>query len=315
MTDIQMPSMKNADKIVGAVLAIVAGALLIWGGIYVMPLLVELAKNTIVFIAELVVLAFLAIVFLDPNTWRSIYYKWKNISRNIRKAIVREDPLGTLDTVISRFVAKLETIDENLVQADGARKRQDKAIEDCLAKAAEEANLVRAAKNQGKSNNEIGQHAASSKRWEKAALEMRPQQEFLTKMMVRLEQARDLANSKINDLRDQKSVLAIRLESMQDGQQAVRGLKRLFGNNDDLIMQDMALEEIERQSFEAEAEIDQFMKVISPSLAAADLKREAEMAAAMEQFGGYVEAHQLPAGSEPLKLVAPRTDEAKVVNR
>jgi hypothetical protein len=87
----------------------------------------------------------------------------------------------------------------------------------------------------------------------------------------------------------------------------------VFGNNPDLEMQDLAIEEIQRQSFEAEAEIDQFMRVITPRLQQADLQRDADAIEAMEKLNAYT-AQSLPPAPEPLKLVGPKED-VKVVSR
>ena len=82
--------------------------------------------------------------------------------------------------------------------------------------------------------------------------------------------------------------MAMKLEALQDGAKAVKGFKRFFGANPDLEMQDLAVEEIERQSTEAEAEIDEFMRVMNPMLENADLKKNADALQAMEKFSSYL---------------------------
>jgi hypothetical protein len=278
---------KSSDKIVGYIL-IAAVAAALGGGLYVaLPYLIELAKNTIIFIGELAVLALLAIVFLDPSTWQNIYYKWRNISRNIRKAIIHEDPVGILATVIARLETRLGSIDDNIAKAVGAAKRQSKVIKQAFDQMTQELAMAKTAKAQGKEL-EIKQHAAAAGRWQKAAEDMQPMEATLLNMKTSLERARDLCASKCEDLRNQKQVLGLKLEALKDGQTAVRGFKRFFGANPDLEMQELAIEEIERQSAEAEAEIEQFIRVINPMLDTQDLRKSAEALAAMEKFNNYL---------------------------
>lgn len=305
--------MKGADKVTGLIILGVVGTALAVGLYYLLPFLIELAKNTIIFGLELVVLMTLAIVFLDKGTWTAIYYKWKTISRNLRKAIVREDPIGVLATVIARFATKLDKIDENITQAVGARHRQDNAILKAKACAAQEFDLAKAAKRMGKPDVEVSQHAAASDRWAKAADDMAPMAAMLANMQTGLERARDLCASRLSDLKSQKSVLQVKLEALQDSQNAVRSFKRFFGSNPDLEMQELAIEEIERQSTEAEAEIDQFMRVINPVLETADLQKQAEAQRAMDKFESYMSgAKALPAATTPLPTVTTVTSNQPV---
>src|SRR5262249_52914796 len=99
--------------------------------------------------------------------WTAIYYKWKNVSRNIRKAIAREDPIGVLATVIRKFEAKLDGIDENITQAVAALKRQKESIRQARQQADESFALVEQARRQGKSDAQIGMYAAGAGRWQR----------------------------------------------------------------------------------------------------------------------------------------------------
>lgn len=284
---------KSSDKAVGYAL-IALGALALGTGLYfALPILIELAKNTIILVGELVVLAFLAIVFLDKNTWTNIYYGWRNVSRKIRKTIIREDPVGILATVIARFQTKLEEIDENINKAVGAYKRHMSTIAKAEKAQKDELAFATVAQRAGK-DLETRQHATAAARWEKTADELRPMGDTLLNVKTSLERARDLCSTKLEDLSSQKQVLALKLEAMQDSQTAVRGFKRFFGNNPDLEMQDMAIEEIERQSNEAEAEIEQFIRVMNPMLDAADTKKQAEALAAMEKFNNFLGSQPAP---------------------
>ena len=86
--DIQQISLKKGEQAWSYGLAIV-GLLLLgsfgYGLFLVMPLLVALAKNTIIFFAELAVLFGMLVtaagIWSERETW---YYKWKNFVRRER---------------------------------------------------------------------------------------------------------------------------------------------------------------------------------------------------------------------------------------
>jgi len=312
-------AMKPADKVIGAIIGLVvlgAGGYGLWK---VLPVLIELAQNTIYFFAELVVLAILGIVFLDRDTWINLYYAWRNVSRKMRKAIVSEDPIGVLDTVIHRYGYKLDQIDQNVTVADGARRRQEAAIQDALKQRDAELHQAKAAQKLNKQL-QVEQHATAAQRWENSGKEMEPMLNTLTNALTCLERARDLCQSKLEDVKNQKVVLQRKLEALLAGQKAVRSIKRFFGSNPDLDMQEMAIEEIERQATEAMAEIDQFMRVMNPVLESADLKRSADQMAAMEHFNSYItsggSSKLLTAGvpSEPIPASAADGKEDRYIN-
>lgn len=305
-------SMKQSDKIIGGILIVSVLSVLGYGFYWILPFLVEMAANTIYFVGELVILGILGMVFLDKNTWRNLYYGWKNISRAMRRAIISSDPIGILDTVVHRYEVKLGEIDDNIVLADAATKRQKNSITEFLKRRDEELNLAKASERQGKPL-QVGQHAAAAERWDSSATEMGPMLQTLAGALTCMERARDLCEVRLEDIKNQKLVLSRRLEALQSGQKAVRKIKSFLGSNPDMEMQEMAVEDIERKSTEALAEIDQFMRVITPAMDAQDLKQSAVQIAAMEKFDKYISgvttAPQLAAGSPTatLSIPSPRT--------
>jgi hypothetical protein len=297
------PAMKGADKFAFSLL--LALGLLIFGafgyGLYlVLPALIELAKNGIVFVGLIFVLIILLLFGYEAFLSRdAIIYKMQNIARNFRKMVVREDPVGVLDGVIRRLSDKLNGIDDNMIKAEGSIKRQAGSIAKAKKSADNERALALQAKNDNSTQATIAMHAMAAERWEKTAETFVPMKELLSKMASRLVQARDLAGNALENAKNQKSALSLQLETLQDGQAAVRGFKRFFGNNPELQMQEMAVEEIERQSAEAEAEIDQFMRAIDPMLETADLQKRADATQAMARFDAYLR------GDKPVETVAP----------
>lgn len=283
-------SLKRADKWVMALIGLfvlgLGGAALY----YLLPILIALATNAIIFMAELAVLGILGIILLDRGTWTALFYRWKLMSRNMRKSVAREDPVGVLDVVVQKFETKLAKIDDNITQAVGAKNRQVDSIGKAEKKAEQEYGLAEVARRNRRSDAEVGQHAAAGSRWAKAAEELRPMAVLLTDLQARLEGARDLCAVQITDAKSQKDVLALKLGALQSGQKAVKSFKRFFGNNPELEMQEFAIDAIEQQASEAEAEIDQFMRVIDPMIQEQDLKKQAATLSAMKKFDHFLAA-------------------------
>lgn len=286
---------KKPEKIGAIALMVAVGAVIAYAFFRALPTLIELAQETIYFGMEVVIGIVLVMIFLNRQTWITIQYAIANQLRKIRRMVVHLDPIGVLNTAITQFTNKLGEIDEALVASDAARKRQVTAMQTAQKKADNEKAMADQAKRENLPDVQITQHFAACDRWMKAVDGMRPQAELLDKMQTALEQARDLCAAKLEDFKNQKSVKAMELDIAQSNKVVVNRFKKFFGSSPELEMQDMALEEIERQTSEAEAEVDQLMRFVNPMLADADLKKQAETQQAMARFNQFT-AKALPAG-------------------
>lgn len=290
-TKFKKPDQIGAMVLIGA--AVVAGGVVLYR---LLPALIELATNTIYFGIEAAIVIVLAMFLLSPSFWHGVYFWSQNQIRKVRRRVVREDPIGVLDTVIARFEAKLVEVSNYMVEADAARRKQAKSIKVMLDRAENERMLCQTAITDVRSEAEIQQHAAASERWVKAADGEKPMAEFLDKMKAGMDQARELCESKLADRKSQRDVLQIKLETAQATTGAVKGFKRFFGSNPDLEMESMAIDEIENDSFRAESEIDDFMQKVTPMLKGEDLQRKANAAAALQKLGAFVGKAALPSG-------------------
>jgi len=208
----------------------------------------------------------------------------KLAARNARRAVIRENPIGVLDISIGRFQRKLDDIDENSKAADAARKRLANRISTIEINAKNECDLAMAAQRQGKSENAVAQHAVAQERWLKSVEPLKAMYEQQTLMQEKLHQARDLCAAQLEDLRNQKSVMQVQLEALQEGASMARRFKQFFSANPELEMLQLSVEEIERQTTEAEAEIDQVMRLVDPMLQKAELQKSADSAAALARL-------------------------------
>jgi hypothetical protein len=311
-----MPKLNATDKrfAVGfLVLALVGGWIALPLLVQLTAWLVELAKNTIYFLIELAVLVF---ALLNAT---NLYYGAMSLVQAISRFIVRIDPVKTLNTAIDRMERKGEEISGALAASDASQKRlanriRNRTSDGALDKADQEDALATVARTKNRPDTEIAQHVMAADRWRNMAATFQPMLEQLRKMQGMLLKAQELQQSSLADLKNKRDVLSVQLEAELDGQKAVGAFKRFFGRSPDLAMAGLSMEEIERQSSQAEAEIDQFLNAIGPQLQEADLKKSAATDAAMAKFNKFTETKSLTAGPVPpasLRVVK----DAEVVSR
>ncbi len=273
--------------------------------------LVVLAKNTIYFVIELGVLVFAALNLTN------IYYGAMSLVQAVSRFIVRIDPVNTLNTAIDRMEKKGEEIAGALAASDASQKRLANRIRNrngdgALDKAVQEDNMATAARTQNRPDSEVAQHVMAGDRWRNMAATFAPMLDQLKKMQGMLLKAQELQQSSLADLKNKRDVLSVQLEAEQDGQKAVGAFKRFFGRSPELTMVGLSMDEIERQSTQAEAEIDQFLNAIAPQLQEADLKKSAATDAAMRKFDQFAEKKALTAGPVPITSTV-RVKDADIV--
>jgi hypothetical protein len=282
-------NLKPADKKVAGVLAIIAGLFVGGTGLYIwlrlLPTLIELAQNTIYLIGMIIGIIILTSPIWDSGTRTALIYSWMNFSRNLRRTVARENPIGTYDTAISRFQAKLDEIAANLAKASGAYKLQDRNIKQFETAAQNEDGLAQAAKRQGEMAG-AARHSRLAGKWDDAANALRPIAAQLRLMCDKMEQARQACINQLEDLKGDREVYKAQYDAIMAGQKAVSSFKSFFGENKDLEMLRLSVEAIDEQVSNGEAEIDQFLNDIKPLVETDKLKDAAEMQKALDRLNG-----------------------------
>lgn len=284
-TSLSTLPLKRGDKIAMTVIGLIVAAVI------AIPVLTWLAAITALIATILANLVYTllvggGLVFTILSLWEnrtSIIYAWKNTARNIRRAVVRTDPIGTLTTAISRLQSRLTDIDAKTRDADAARKRHEAAIHNAEAEQANERALVDVAR---KSRDAAGveDHAVAMQGWTDAIEAMKPLAEMLTEFHAKMIEARAVCQRKILQLTAKRKIESVKLDALTSGQQAAKGLMRFFGDNEDLEMIEMSLAAIEVACSEAEAEIDQVIRIATPAMEAAKRQRQADVAKALGQL-------------------------------
>lgn len=326
------PKLSPEDKKVAVAIVAVIGLAL--GGLFLtgvllpwlvalMVLLVDLAKDTV----ALLVMA--GIVIFALLNYNNIYYAMMSGVQAIRKAIIVANPVATLDTAMSQIRKKQESIATALAESRASQKRMALRIRNpafspgmsvdddafkqagALDKAEREESLALEAKKRTRPETEITQHVVAAERYRGQAAAFQPRLDQLVRMQGMLNKAKELADSKIADMANQRDILVTTLDADKDGKKAVGLFKHVLGRSPELTMAQLSVDEIVKQSTEAEAEIDQFLEAITPQLADADLKKSAQTDAAMARFTQFTDQKALTAG--PVPVGATTVKDAEVV--
>jgi hypothetical protein len=294
-------TLKKQDKIAMAII----GLLVV--GIIAVPVLTYLATITALLATVLentiysLIMAggiLLSGLWLKDN-WTALLYKWKNMARNVRRAVVNEDPIGVMDTAISRLEAKLVEVENHIKTAGAAKRRQEDAITKLEREAAEQDRLLAEAQTRQRPENEIGRIALAGERRRKSAENLKPQLDLFEEVYANMIAAKELCNDRLMDMRDNREVFKLEYETMQSGQNAAKGMRKFFGANDDLNMLHMSIDVLEQKNAEALEEIDSFMRVVTPQLNNANLQKQADVRAALSRAN----AKLLPSASGENKLI------------
>ena len=275
-------NLKGRDKIVMAIIGTIVGVPLIYAATIVVPILLKLAIDTTYLLGILIGLFVTATVLWDSRT--AIYYWWANTSRNIRRTVARDNPIGVMDTAIARFRKKLKDVDEHRAVAVAALKRHGSKIVEFRKKSEDAAQLVQTAQRSNQPELVVKRHAVAAQRWHEAAEEMVPMGTKFVEMTEKLNQARELAENSLLDMENDREVKSAKYDLIMSNRGAVEKLKSFFGKNEDLEMINLAAEQFDVVTSEAEADFDLFIQNITPAIEANDLKKQAEADAALNRL-------------------------------
>jgi hypothetical protein len=280
-------SLKKYDKVI---LALMLGLLLVtigaagWGLFVILPLLVTMAENGVILLGMLVVAAFLALglfnIFINlPN----YILKMKMSAQALRRKFISGNPIAAIDVSIASLSDQYQNACKLAAEADGATKHLSKQIRaddrksGAMDRAENEDRLAQAAIAANKTQSEVNDHLVKAERAHRTVEMLQPLLQRQQTRQARVEEARQIAKSKINDLNDQKENMSIILEAYQADAKQSRALSAFFGSRSkDMATIEIAVDEIVKQSAQAEAEIEQMLRDADPAIQEAALQREAD---------------------------------------
>lgn len=286
---------KFPDKLGASAITIAIAIAALWGFWMVKDILIELAEDTI----YLTGMALVLVIGLS-TLWQSreaIWYWQQNQVRKIRRAIIAEDPVGILKSVISRMQNKENELRENIEKARAALQRLKKQRDDFMVRCDKQKGMAEAARDAGKDEADIEVYVLGASRWEKASRGTQPTIDMLTDMASKFQEALVVCRRSIADATNQAEVLDATRTALNEGQATVKGFRAFFGRSQELTMHREAVAEIELQASQAEASIDQFLRDITPMMEEENLQRQADAKTAMAKFGGFL--NKAPQGALP----------------
>jgi hypothetical protein len=288
-------SLKKYDRVIlGLMIFIGLGVLGLigWGVVLLLPTLVAAAENGILLMGMMFVLAVLALgmfnVFLNlPN----YVLRMKMGAQALRRRYISGNPIAAIDVSIDGLQERALKAKRLAAEADGVSKQLKQKIrsDDRRSGAADreenEERLAQAARNTGRSDTEVNEHLIKAERAHRTVEMLQPLLDRQLERQKKIEEARVVAEAKIADLIDQKENLTIILEAHQADVKQSRALSAFFGaRSKEMATIEIAVDEIVRQSTQAEAEIEQMLRDADPAVQEAQLLREADALAAQKRL-------------------------------
>lgn len=282
-------NMKRVDKTVlvclfAAILAAVGIAG--YGLLLVMPILLKLAADSVYFFVMLIVAVFLAIGLGElAMSWRTVYYKMQMIAKSLRKAVVKSDPIGAIDVAISRLETRLDTAREQKRKALAAQKLTETNLSNASQSQASEEALAKQAERQARPKGEVDNYLIKAQRWLDTVKTLTTVVANQRQRAERMVDAETICVRGIDNLKNQKTTLSMRLEAIKADAAQARAFKAFFGHSEEMEMFDLAVEEVEKQSAQCEAEVDQMLSEAEPAIQQAQLQASAAAEQARARLG------------------------------
>jgi hypothetical protein len=319
-------SLKKYDKVI---LTLMVGLLLLtvgaagWGLFVILPLLITMAENGIILLAMLAVAAFMALgvfnIFINlPN----YILKMKMSAQALRRKFISGNPIAAIDVSIASLKDQYDNACKLASEADGATKhlsrqlRADDRKSGAQDRADNEDRLAQAAITAGKPQAEINDHLVKAERAHRTVEMLQPLLERQQKRQARVEEARQIAKSKIGDLEDQKANMSIILDAYQADAKQSRALSAFFGSRSkDMATIEIAVDEIVKQSSQAEAEIEQMLRDADPAIQEAALQREADALNARARLDASLKNQKRLAEPLPTSVTSLPVKDAELIER
>ncbi|MBK6930330.1 MAG: hypothetical protein IPH12_05475 [Saprospirales bacterium] len=253
-----------------ALLGLLAGGVLLLNRF--LPLLIELARNTLYLAGMLAALALVIYVALDPKTRNLVWYMYKSLMRWITGIFVQIDPIAILKSYIESLEKSLRNLSKQIGALRG-QMRQLKGIMD--GNAAEiEKNMAVAerAKKQGDEKNlalatrKAGRLQEANAKYDALYRKMEILYRVLTKMYE---------NSEIvlEDTKDQVMLKEQEYEAIKSSYSAIRSAQSILrGNPDQRVLFDQALEAMTDEVSQKVGNMERFMETSRHLMDSIDLQ-------------------------------------------
>lgn len=266
-------------------IAIAAVVFWFWGSI--VPFLLGTVENTLFLI--LYAIAVLAVLYLlfDKSFRRFIWYLYRAGMRALTSMFVNMDPIGVLKTILENAKSKKEEFEETVAEIRGQRVKLDRSLSTNTQQFEESMNKLNLAKRQKADADPVKRRNAErvdvleSKQAERLERRIKRQTEHMKRydfVVQVLTRYREVCEDTILDIsreiedrqqdRDQST-------SFSKGMKAAFGILR--GSPEDMEMQDMAIETLERDYAQRMGEVENILDITKNVVIQADFNDDAAM--------------------------------------
>ncbi len=250
-------------------------ALVLGGGILLsrmLPVLVQMAENTLYLSAMLASLAAVVYVVLDPKARNLAWYGYKALMRWITGIFVRIDPIS----ILKSYIEDLENNLRNLSKQIGALRGQMRTLKGTMdgntADIQRNMSLAEQAKKQNDEKNlTLAARKAARLQEANAKYEVLYQKmEVLYRVLTRMYENSEIV---LDDTRDQVKVKEQEYQAIHTSHSAIRSAMSIMGGNPDKrALFDQALEGLAEEVGNRVGEMERFMDTSKNLMASIDLQ-------------------------------------------
>jgi hypothetical protein len=310
----------NADKVFkfwdtkqGTVM-MALGAVAIVGLLYVaLPYLLVLFQNlfaTLGFMVGSIILAvvvgFLGMIVTNRRFLLALTIWADRLARLALKASIDRDPISAAKHALDRMRKRLEQINTHRRQIVANLKRVEGQIDENAEQAKNEFSLAQQALKQNKQG-QAQVHAQTAEEYQKSNLALTPTYQQMRKYAAIFERVGESADIKIQLFERKIAIKEKELAVKKAGQQAADAARSMFSGADDELMQE-SMDSISDQIAAAEADMEQFMTDIMPTLQADELQHGVDQERGMQSLQKWLEEqNQKPDAQSLLGSGAART--------
>lgn len=293
-------------------------ALIIGGGVLLssaLPILINLAQNTLYLAGMLAVLGVLVYMVLDPKMRTLVWYMYKSVMRWVTGLFVQIDPIGILKSYVDDLKNNLRKMNKQISQLRGQMHKLQEVIHNNKKDIQTNLNLASKAKSSNKDaimilkSRKAGRLKESNMRLEDLYKKMEIMYRVLTKMYE---------NSQIlmEDIKDQVEVKEQERKAIHASHNAMKSaMSVISGDPDKRAMFDMAMEAVTEDVAQKVGEMERFMEMSSSFMDSVDLQNgifEEEGLKMLEKW--EKEGVSLILGEEKQNLLVQANDDADVLD-
>lgn len=298
-----------AGMLFGAIALIGGGALLYKA----LPYLITLAQNTIIFVVELLVLAGLLYVIVDPKFRKLLAYFYKSVMRWITSVFIEIDPIGILKNYIEDLKKSKGNMDSRIAQLRGVIRQLEESINKNSRESEAALKLAREAQKKGVQKVLIlnSRQHGRLQQVNVTYSDMLKKAQFLYAVLSKYQDAADIM---IQDMEAEVDVESKRREMAKSAQGAMSAaMKILRGQDEGREMYDQAMEYLTYDYGMKIGEIEDFVRVSETFVQSMDLQNGVFEADALTAIEDWEKKSQSLLGDEKSQLLLSHQNDKEAV--